>query len=145
MIFVLIAIMLLSFSGCGESIKVRSLIADFQVACNNMDLNAAAECIDNPIFNTIKGVSGLAEEYLGLDETKLSELIGDLFGDTGVGDYLKTMQIKVSKVMVDESTAFATAEISGSGSDDSAYTKNAVFECALVGDVWKIKNIRDNK
>ncbi len=144
-VFLLIAATLLSFSGCGESGKIKALIADFQTACNNVDLNAAAECIDNPIFNAIKGVSGIAGDLLGLEEGKLAELVGDLLGDLGdltTGDYLKTMQIKVTKVKVDGTTAQATAQLSGSGFGDSSYATTVIFECAQVGDAWKIKNIK---
>ena len=144
-IILLIAVMIISFSGCGESSKVKAVISDFQTACNNMDVNAVVECIDNPIVNAVKGVSGLAGDLLDFDNEKLNELVGDLLGDIGdiaTGDYLKTMQIKVKKVKVDGTTALATAELSGKGFGESEYTKTVVFECTRVGDTWKIKNIK---
>ncbi|MCR5783065.1 MAG: hypothetical protein K6G90_10070 [Clostridia bacterium] len=138
-LFLLIALTVLSFSGCGESSKVKAVISDFQTACNNMDLNAVVACMDNPIFNTLNGVSDL----IGLDKNKLVDLLGQFLGDFAASDYLKTMKIKVSKVTVDNSIAFATAEISGKNADGTDYSKNVVFECELVDDAWKIKNIKD--
>ncbi len=144
-LLVLALSILFSFSGCGESFKVRAMLSDFQTACNEMKLREAADYIDNPIFNVIDGVAGIAGNLLsGGDDAYLADLYDQFIGALGgmsASDYLKTMEIKVSKVRVDGFNAQASATISSTGSDGATYLKDVVFQCALTGDVWKITNI----
>lgn len=140
---ILIAALLMTFSGCGESGKVKETIAALQKACNEKDVDGILACIDNPIINVIKGASGLAGDLFGTDIDDLIDTLGEYLDDIldlTSPDILETLRIKVSKVTVKDGKAYASALISGQGLG-SGFSKNVVFECVQIGENWKIRNV----
>lgn len=126
---------------CGsEKKEIKSVIGNFEKACNNVDFNEMLTCIDPMISEKIGLVTGLASMFtdMGSEEllNKLSKLLTN--DDTLDADsFFSTVKIKVGDITVNESIATAHVSLKYEFGENIT-EKNAIFDCVCKEGNWYI-------
>lgn len=128
-------------SGCASG-DIETLFAEYQTACNNLDLNAMMDCVTPKITNPLKTAAGIVGKLTANDTDAMFDKIGALImNETKVSkkEYFETVKFEVKKVTVEDD--LATVEViltyNGNGAD---YTEEVTYECEFYADKWYLKS-----
>lgn len=142
LVAVMTLVMLLTACGNGKS-EIESVTADFEKACNDVDLNAMLDCIDPTIASGLKFATGLAGMFSDKDTDELldelSKLIFDNIPDK-TEEFFSSIDISVDNISVDGETATADAVIKYEMSGEK-YSNNAVFTYTMTDNAWYILSL----
>ncbi len=132
-----------SFVGCGKKGAVKELIAEFEAACNVLDLNAMMDCLTPNISKTVNLAGDLIGLFTDLDtEALLDKLAALLTSEKGWSgkEFFSSIRIKVEDVAVTETDASAMATISYT-MFGKAHEKDATFKCVFENERWYIAGV----
>lgn len=141
----LVVCMMFSLTACSliDSMKVKSLLGDFQEACNLTDINTALTYIDPNVADKIK----LAADIVGMFTNKTDEelfldlaalLTRESFNDV---NFFTTLNIDVQEVIVAEDGASAIAKtIVTYDLLGEQNIKEAEFSCIYYAEQWYISS-----
>lgn len=143
--FVLVGALLLSFAGCGAKGQVKGVISDFQKACNDLDINAALDCIDPTVADIVKGAGGLLGLISGQDTDVIFESLSSLLMEhedmKGV-DFFKTLNVKVNGVETGETDAAAQVTLTYKNLAGEEVSRDANLTLKLSDGKWYITGVK---
>ena len=144
------AILLLMLSclfGCdAKSKEVESLLAEFEQACNTLDINAMLDCITPTVADPIKvGVSLYDLFVQQSDDKTLDQIAVVLSGDSKLdgNDFFSSVKIEVRSVKADGENMLAETDLSYTLLGQT-YEKDAIFTCTMNSDKWYISGFKFN-
>ena len=129
-------------TGCSEKSEIKSLISDFQGACNELDLNEMLECIDPAISVPIKTAAGLIGMFSDTStDDMLEQLSNVLISGTPQGgkEFFSSIKISVDEVSISGDKADVSAGLKYSISGEGHETET-VFKCVKSEDKWYISS-----
>lgn len=138
----LLAVMMLTLlTGCGAKGKAKETIANFESACQALDVRGMLECINPTISKPVLTAMNL----LGVEDTSstLTELVGILGMFEGAGEkteeFVQSIEIKPDDFEFndDKDECTVTAELSY-GEDN---TETITIDLVLKDEVWYISGI----
>lgn len=141
----LVAVLLFSMAGCGAKGEIRATIKDFQYACNEMDIEAALECINPSVYSVLKLGAGLLGSLIGQDAENVFASLSSLLisgADTFGVEAFKTLKIKVNEIAANDTTASAKVTLIYDGKSGEEKTSDATINLKCTDEGWKIDGIR---
>ena len=141
----LIAAMMFSFAGCGAKGKVKATIKDFQKACNELDIEAAINCLDPSVSNLLNLGAGLLGALTGADAESMFDSLSSILASTAESfgaDSFKTLKIKVKDVAANDSTADAKVEFSYKTDSGEEKTADGTISLKSTDEGWKITGVK---
>ena len=143
----LICALALSLSGCGVKGEIRNAVAQFQSACNALDVEAALACLDPSVSGVLKLGAGLLGSLTGQNEEEvfgqLSNLLWQNADSFGVESF-RTLKIKVGEIAANETSADAKVELTYVGLSGGETTTGATVTLNNTSEGWKISGFRFN-
>ena len=141
---VLVAAIALSLTACGAAGGVKKTLRTFEKACNDLNVEAALECVDPAVSGLLKlgagflgAISGQTSEELF---TQLSSALGAHADTIGVESF-KTMKIKTGKVTTSGDTAYAAVNLTYTGLTGQEESRDAVVKLRQSEKTWYITGI----
>ena len=141
----LIAAMMFSFAGCGAQGKVKATIKDFQKACNELDIEAAINCLDPSVSNLLNFGAGLLGALTGADAESMFDSLSSILASTAESfgvDSFKTLKIKVNDVAANDATADAKVTFSYTASSGDEKTSDGTISLKNTDQGWKITAVK---
>lgn len=144
LILILITV-ITTFSGCSENNKrIENLLAEFEYACNTLDVATILECINPEVSDKIK----FAFSVYGFLSKKDTEEVFDKISEKLIGgvaidgnDFFSSIKIEVKEIKVDGKKAVATAAIEYTIKGET-FKKMADFDCIFYMEEWYIAKFR---
>ena len=135
---VLMLVTMLSSCASGD---IETLFADYQNACNSLDLNAMMDCVTPKITNPLKTAAGIVGKFTANDTDAMFDKIGSLImNETKVSkkEYFQTLKFEIQKITVEDDLATVDVILTyqGNGAD---YTEEVTYECEFYADKWYLK------
>ena len=143
----MIAVLLFSLAGCGDKGAIKATIKDFEKACNEMNVEAAIDCIDPSISGVLKLGAGLVGGISGKDADGVFESLSSLLssGAESLGvDGFKTLKVKVNDIAAADSSATAKVTLTYTGHSGEEKTKDATVNLKNSSEGWKISGVKFN-
>ena len=141
----LVFTLMFSLAGCGAKGKIRASIKSFQKACNELNVEAAVDCLDPSISGILKLGAGLLGGLTGKGTDEIFESLSGLLGEHadsfGVESF-KTLKIKVNDVAANENTADAKVTLTYNGLSGEEKSTDATLELKNGSEGWKISGVR---
>ena len=140
---IFMAVLLLCTGCVGKESAIKKVTAQFESACNKLDLNEMLDCINPDISEKVKLATGLVGMFADKDREELLDglaalLIGE--GQTNTSEFFESVKIKLLETDVQETTATANAEITYTISGEE-YTNKAMFDYIYTDDKWYISSL----
>lgn len=138
--------MVFSFASCsGEKGEIKTLIKNYENACNDLDMEAILDCINPSIASKIELATGVLGMLTGADSDELFDKLSGLLSTEALGgkDFFGSLKIKVKDIEIDGDTAVVTADISYTVKDKSTQ-EEATIDCVRVDDVWYVGTLGFN-
>ena len=141
----LVFTLMFSLAGCGAKGKIKGTIKNFQKACNELNVEAAVDCLDSSIAGILKLGAGLLGGLTGKGSDEVFEGLSDLLGshaDSFGVESFKTLKIKVNDVAANENTADAKVTLTYNGLSGEEKSTDATLELKNSSEGWKISGVR---
>ncbi len=138
----LITILIFTMTGCGNSNKIKTLMKDFENACNKLDLNAMLECVNPEVAEGIKLAAGLMGMFSDKDSDELLDRLATILlkkAPENTHDFFGSIKIDVGSIEEEGDAAKAEAIVKYNISGEE-YENETVFECILIEDEWYISD-----
>lgn len=139
----ILAVMLLSFTGCKTNFEIKGLINNFENACNKMDINGILDCITPKVSEKVKMAVGIAEIFTDKSTEELLDSLSEaILGSRWEGgiDFFKSLEIKVGDIMANGTAASVKTTVRY-GTADEKKAKEATFNCVYYAEKWYIESI----
>lgn len=143
-LFVLLFALVLGMTACGSKTgEIKNLTADFEKACNELDLNAMLDCINPAVADGVKLATGFVGMFTDKDTDEVLDGVASLLLDEAPDDakaFFSSIKITTKEIEVDgeNATATATIEYTVSGED---YDEEAVFQYLYTDEQWYISDL----
>lgn len=141
-----LAMCFLSLTACSgkQKSEIKSVIAEFEYACNTLDVEAILNTINPKVSDKIKLALGIYGLFSDQDTGEVLESISEaLIGDSELdgSDFFSSIKIEVGEITVDEESAVAEAKVQYIIAGEE-YKKAAEFKCVYYLDEWYISSLK---
>lgn len=136
---VLCVAMMFSLTGCTAKSEVKSLIKQFEKACNDLDFNAVLECINPKIADNIKTAAGFIGMFTDTDSEEMFDSLSKFLSNDDIGgtDFFSSIKIDIKEIEIAEDTATVLTEITYEVGNEKT-TREATFKCEMYNEKWYI-------
>lgn len=137
----------LTMTACGDKKQkneIESVIAEFEYACNTLDVEAILNTLNPKVADKIKLALGIYGMFSDQDTSEVLESISDaLIGDSSLdgNDFFSSIKIEVGDITIDEESAIAEAKVEYIIAGEE-YKKAAEFKCVYYLEEWYISSFK---
>ena len=139
---ILLISMMLSLCSCSSTkSEIKSLMGNFEEACNDLDFNAVLDCITPTVSDSIKLGAGLVGMFTKMDSDEMFEKLSDYLSsdDLGGTDFFSSIEISVDDIKVDGEDATASTLITYNVAGEHI-EREATFKCVYYNEKWYISS-----
>lgn len=146
MAIILLLCLALTAAGCNQmderEVAVRTVLAQFQQACNIMDYDTIMSCLAPAITDTMDVASDILDIFIDTETKDIFDLLTGIVSTDFVAgeDFFTTMMIDVKYVDFISETAAKVFTAVTYQSDETQTYSNVVFSCVLSKGKWYIGN-----
>lgn len=143
-------LMLLSLGACkprevGSDEPVRALLARFEDACHQLDVNEILDCVNPDVSKPLKFAADLVGGFTDADSEQLFDMLTSLLQNAGdIGDnkqFFSSVHMTVNSVDMESDKAKAHVTVSYT-EDGAERTKDATVICILRDGQWYVAEFR---
>lgn len=136
----------LTLTACNGKQKneINSVIAEFEYACNTLDVEAILNTLTPKVADKIKLALGIYGLFSDQDTSEVLESISEaLIGDSELDgdDFFSSIKIEIGEITVDDESAVAEAKVQYIIAGEE-YKKAAEFKCVYYLDEWYISSLK---
>ncbi len=125
MLALIILVSAVVLCGCGDKGEIKGLIKDFQMSCNELDINGMLECLNPEVEETINSAFGLVGLFTDVSTEEMLDAISEFLVGDGQGggiEFFQSIKIEADELEVEKNSALVNAtvsyEISGEVSEE---------------------------
>lgn len=136
---VLCVAMMFSLTGCTQKSEIKSLIGQFENACNELDFNAVLDCITPKTADSIKMAAGFVGMFTDTSSEEMFDSLSKFMTSDNIGgtDFFSSIKIDVKEIEITEDKATVLTDLTYEINDKKA-TKEATIKCELYNEKWYI-------
>ncbi len=140
----LLVVCFLTMAACDGKQKneIKSVVAEFEYACNTLDVEAILNTINPRVADKIKIALGIYGLFFNQDTSEVLESISEaLIGDSELdgNDFFRSIEIEVREISLDEESAVAEAKVQYIIAGEE-YKREAEFKCVYYLEEWYISS-----
>ena len=112
MVALLMLISSVTLCACGDEMKIKSLVNEFEESCNQLDADGILECLNPKIADTIDKALSILDIFTEVDKdeifSKVSEILMSGLGEVGGTELFSSIDIEIEEMEVGKASATVT-------------------------------------
>lgn len=144
-LFAILVSTVVSFSGCGAKSEIKSLIKNYEKACNELDFNSILECVDPRVSDSLNMAADFVGMFTDMNADELFERLAGLLSSSKYGgkEFFSTIKIDIQDIEVEEKDATVSAIVTYTVGG-TEYVREATFKCIYYVEEWYISTYSIN-